>query len=232
MRLDKFLAHQLQLSRSIVHKELKAGVVIINDNVIKSGAYTLTERDIVYYRGNRMTLKSTKRYFMLHKPSGYICSTQDEDYPSFLNLIDEPMVHKLHAAGRLDVNTTGLVLVTDDGQWSHRITSPKHHYEKAYLVTLSAPITHQMIKQFAVGVQLKGERKLTKPARLIAGDEYHARVLLQEGRYHQIRRMFVAVGNHVEKLHRVCIGALCLDIDKGKYRALTEQEVALFLSPN
>lgn len=231
MRLDKFLSHQLGLSRANVNKELKRGRVISEDKIIKSGAYVLAEQQQVYYRGRRLVVNSSSRYIMLHKPLGYVCSTVNETYPSILNLVPEPNALKLHMAGRLDVNTSGLVLLTDDGQWSHRITTPKHHYQKEYWVTLSTPITEFMQQQFAEGILLKGENRVTKPAQLIANDAYHGRVLLYEGRYHQVRRMFAATGSYVERLQRVRIGKLCLDIGEGQYRALTEIEIDLF-NPN
>lgn len=228
MRLDKFLAHHLDISRNVVNKELKAGMVEIDGCTIKSGAYQLPKGVSVVYRGNKLDPIIGKRYFMLNKPAGYICAASDEAHPTVLYLIDEPMSHKLHAAGRLDKETTGMVLLTDDGQWSHRITSPKHHYEKEYHVTVSEPIAPKVIEKFAQGLLLKGERSLTRPATLIIQDDHHATVLLSEGCYHQVRRMFAAVGNHVVALHRQRIGELTIDLAEGEYRSLTDDEINYF----
>ncbi|WP_392565598.1 16S rRNA pseudouridine(516) synthase RsuA [Utexia brackfieldae] len=225
MRLDKFLAHHLGVSRSLINKELKAGLITVDDVVIKLGAHQLTLNEVVTYQGNVIEPIIEKRYFMLHKPAGYVCSTDDPDHATILYLIDEPMSEKLHAAGRLDLDTTGLVLLTDDGQWSHRITSPKHQCEKEYHVTVSAPLTIDLIEQFARGIALKNEPELTKPAKLVIVDDYHAHLTINEGRYHQVKRMFAAVGNHVESLHRQRIGSVELDIPEGEYRVLTESEV-------
>jgi 16S rRNA pseudouridine516 synthase len=182
----------------------------------------------VEYDGNPLTQQHGPRYFMLNKPEGYVCSTDDPDHPTVLYFLDEPVAHKLHAAGRLDIDTTGLVLMTDDGQWSHRITSPRHHCEKTYLVTLESPVSDDTAEHFAKGVQLHNEKDLTKPAVLEVITPTEVRLTISEGRYHQVKRMFAAVGNHVVGLHRERIGAIELDPDlaPGEYRPLTEEEIA------
>lgn len=227
MRLDKFLSQQLGISRSLVARELRAGLVTINDEVIKSGAYKIQPEDDVAYDGNTLVQLTGPRYFMLHKPPGYVCSTDDPINPTILYFIEEPVVEKLHAAGRLDMDTTGLVLLTDDGQWSHRITSPRHHCEKTYLVTLEHPVADDTAEKFTAGIQLNGEKTLTKPALLEPVDDNLVRLTISEGRYHQVKRMFAAVGNHVVALHRERIGDIILDseLEPGEYRALTEQEI-------
>ncbi len=227
MRLDKFLSQQLGISRALVARELRAQRVTVEGEVVKSGAFKLLPEHQVAFDGNALVQQSGPRYFMLNKPQGYVCSTEDPDHPTILYFIDEPVAHKLHAAGRLDIDTTGLVLLTDDGQWSHRITSPKHHCEKTYLVTLEQPLAEDTAQQFEQGVQLHGEKSLTKPARLEKLDDYQVRLTIGEGRYHQVKRMFAAVGNRVVELHRERIGAIALDdtLEPGEYRALTEEEV-------
>ena len=228
MRLDKFLAHHLGISRTIVNKELKAKKVTVDGEIIKSGAYQLSSEHIVEYDGYEITPVTNNRYFMLNKPQGYVCSTEDPDHPTILYFIDEPMPEKLHAAGRLDLDTTGLVLLTDDGKWSHRITSPKHHCEKIYLVTVERPLTADLIEIFNNGIQLKSEKSLTKPAKLNIIDDFHAELTISEGRYHQVKRMFAAVDNHVVALHRKQIGNIKVDIPEGEYRPLTQDEINSF----
>ncbi|WP_392552994.1 16S rRNA pseudouridine(516) synthase RsuA [Orbus wheelerorum] len=225
MRLDKFLSHHLGISRSLVNKELKASYVTVDDQVIKSGSYQIGADQVIKYQDTIIERVDSKRYFMLHKPQGYVCSTDDPDYPTIAYFIDEPMAEKLHAAGRLDLDTTGLVLLTDDGQWSHRITSPKHHCEKTYLVTVAEPLSSDLIDTFAKGILLKGEKELTRPAKLNIIDPLNASLTISEGRYHQVKRMFAAAGNHVVALHRQQIGAIDLDIAEGEYRPLTEAEI-------
>lgn len=228
MRLDKFLAHHLGVSRTIVNKELKAQKVTVNGDIVKSGAYHISPDQIVEYDGFEIVPITENRYFMLNKPQGYVCSTDDPDHPTILYFIDEPMVEKLHSAGRLDLDTTGLVLLTDDGKWSHRITSPKHHCEKVYQVTVEQPLTANLIDIFKQGIQLKSEKTLTEPAKLIIIDDYHAELTISEGRYHQVKRMFAAVNNHVTQLHRKQIGNIVLDIPEGEYRPLTQDEINSF----
>lgn len=228
MRLDKFLAHHLGVSRTIVNKELKAQKVTVNGDIVKSGAYHISPDQIVEYDGFEIVPITENRYFMLNKPQGYVCSTDDPDHPTILYFIDEPMAEKLHSAGRLDLDTTGLVLLTDDGKWSHRITSPKHHCEKVYQVTVEQPLTANLIDIFKQGIQLKSEKTLTEPAKLIIIDDYHAELTISEGRYHQVKRMFAAVNNHVTQLHRKQIGNIVLNIPEGEYRALTQDEINSF----
>ncbi|MEC5341912.1 16S rRNA pseudouridine(516) synthase RsuA [Brenneria populi] len=228
MRLDKFLSQQLAISRSLVARELRAQRVTVDGEVVKSGSFKLLPEHQVAFDGNPLVQQHGPRYFMLNKPQGYVCATEDPDHPTILYFMDVPVAHKLHAAGRLDIDTTGLVLLTDDGQWSHRITSPKHHCEKTYLVTLEQPLSDDTAERFAVGVQLNGEKQLTKPATLEKISENQVRLTISEGRYHQVKRMFAAVGNRVVGLHRERIGDISLDsgLQPGEYRALSSQEVA------
>jgi 16S rRNA pseudouridine516 synthase len=174
---------------------------------------------------------------MLHKVADTICSNVDEGYPSVLNFLDVDKAFDLHIAGRLDADTTGLVLITDDGRWSHNVISPKKECQKVYRVWLRTPITVEksvaLIEQFSQGIQLQGESSLTKPAilTLVTDTDVDNEVLLTitEGRYHQVKRMFAAVGNRVIGLHREQIGALKLaDLAPGEWRNLTEDEVTLF----
>ncbi len=228
MRLDKFIAQQLGVSRAISGREIRASRVTVDGNIVRDTAFKLQPEHHVEYEGNALVQQTGPRYFMLHKPDGYVCSTDDPDHPTVLYFLDEPVAHKLHAAGRLDIDTTGLVLMTDDGQWSHRITSPRHHCEKTYLVTLESPVSEETAVQFAHGIQLHNEKGLTKPAELEVITPTQVRLTISEGRYHQVKRMFAAVGNHVVALHRERIGAIALDEDlaPGEYRPLTEDEIA------
>lgn len=227
MRLDKFLSQQLEISRNLVSRELRAGLVTIDGEIVKSGSTKITPEQEVAYDGNVLTQILGPRYFMLNKPVGYVCSTDDPINPTIVYFIEEPLAHKLHAAGRLDIDTTGLVLLTDNGQWSHRITAPKHHCEKTYLVTLEEPIADDVALKFEKGVQLNGEKDLTKPAKLEIITPTEVKLTISEGKYHQVKRMFAAVGNHVSALHRESIGEITLDesLGEGEYRPLTEEEI-------
>ncbi|AEX51264.1 16S rRNA pseudouridine(516) synthase RsuA [Rahnella aquatilis] len=228
MRLDKFLSQQLGVSRALVLRELRNKRVTVDGEIVKTGSMKISPEQRVEFDGNVLDQITGPRYFMLNKPQGYVCSTDDPDHPTVLYFLEEPVAYKLHAAGRLDIDTTGLVLMTDDGQWSHRITSPRHHCEKTYLVTLEHPLADDTAAQFEAGVQLHNEDSLTKPAQLEKIEDCLVRLTLSEGRYHQVKRMFAAVGNRVIALHRERIGEIVMDedLEPGQYRPLTEQEVA------
>lgn len=227
MRLDKFLSQQLGISRALVIRELRAKRVKVDGEIIKQGSFILLPQHEVRFDDDILQQIIGPRYFMLYKPQGYVCSTEDPDHPTVLYFMDEPVPDKLHAAGRLDIDTTGLVLMTDDGQWSHRITSPKHHCEKTYRVTLAAALADGTAARFAEGVMLNGEKLPTHPASLEVLTEQDVRVTISEGRYHQVKRMFAATGNHVVALHRERVGAIVLDaqLQPGEYRPLTRQEI-------
>lgn len=230
MRLDKFIAENTGLTRSQAGKILKSGVVTVNGKVEKSGACKISPEDQICYEDEPLAWLDEGQYFMLYKPQGYVCSHDDGDYPTVFQFFDYPLMSKLHCAGRLDVDTTGLVLLTDDGQWSHRITSPKHHCEKTYLVTLADPVEDFYAEKLAEGILLRGEREATLPATLEILDDYNVNLTISEGRYHQVKRMFAALGNKVVALHRWRIGDVVLDenLNEGEFRPLTEDEVKNF----
>ncbi|VEI77906.1 Ribosomal small subunit pseudouridine synthase A [Mannheimia haemolytica] len=230
MRLDKFIAENTGLTRSQAAKVLKSGMVMVNGNIEKSGAAKISQEDEIYYEDQKLEWVEEGQYFMLYKPQGYICSHDDGEYPTVFQFFDYPLMTKLHTAGRLDVDTTGLVLLTDDGKWSHRITSPKHHCEKTYLVTLADPVEDFYAQQLAEGILLRGEKEPTLPAQLEILDDYNVNLTISEGRYHQVKRMFAALGNKVEALHRWRIGDVVLDetLEEGEFRPLTSEEIASF----
>lgn len=226
MRLDKYVSHVSDLSRKEVKRLLRAGYITVDGETIKDPSTYISETMEVCVDGEPLEAPRP-RYFMLHKPQGYVCVTKDRDHPTILELIDEPNKDKLQIAGRLDIDTTGLVLITDDGKWNHAITSPKRECKKTYYVTLASDIQSDTGKQFATGVKLDGELKPTLPAELEVLFSNEARLTISEGKYHQVKRMFAAVGNKVEELHREQVGAIVLDpdLEPGEYRELTADEV-------
>lgn len=226
MRLDKYVSHVSDLSRKEVKRLLRAGYITVDGETIKDPSTYISETMEVCVDGEPLEAPRP-RYFMLHKPQGYVCVTKDRDHPTILELIDEPNKDKLQIAGRLDIDTTGLVLITDDGKWNHAITSPKRECKKTYYVTLASDIKSDTGKQFATGVKLDGELKPTLPAELEVLFSNEARLTISEGKYHQVKRMFAAVGNKVEELHREQVGAIVLDpdLEPGEYRELTADEV-------
>ena len=226
MRLDKFICDCTGLTRSQAGKSIRQGLVSINGEPVKQAARQVSVTDQVELDGEPLQLIGP-RYIMLHKPAGYVCANDDPEHPIVFTLLDEPLVERLHTVGRLDLDTTGLLLLTDDGQWSHRLSSPKHHVAKTYRVWTADPIPAEAIAQFAAGVMLRGEKEPTKPAQLAGGATHEALLTIHEGRYHQVKRMFAAIGNKVERLHRERIGALQLptELAEGEYRALTHDEL-------
>ncbi|WKE63962.1 16S rRNA pseudouridine(516) synthase RsuA [Gallaecimonas kandeliae] len=227
MRLDKFIADNSDYSRAQVKRLMHKELVSVNGEVVKDPGFKVTEQDQVLLDGEPMRSLGS-RYLMLHKPKGYVCSTDDPEHASVLLLLDDRERFGLHMAGRLDLDTTGLVLLTDDGQWSHRVTSPKHQCQKRYRVWLDEPLVADAEARFLEGVQLRGERHLTKPAQLERISDTEVLLTISEGKYHQVKRMFAALDNKVVDLHREAVGALELDPDlaEGEYRPLTPEEVA------
>lgn len=230
MRLDKFLCDCSDLTRSQAGKLIRQGEVMVDGVLVKQPAFHINEQSLVEFDGVTLQMGQRNRYFMLHKPEGYVCSNEDPDHPTVFFLMDEPAMGKLHVVGRLDLDTTGLVLVTDDGQWSHRITSPRHECAKTYHVQLADPVSEDAISLFADGVFLRNEDDKTRPAELEILGEREARLTIHEGKYHQVKRMFATIGNKVVGLHRERIGGLVLDDDlaEGEYRELTPEEIAQF----
>jgi 16S rRNA pseudouridine516 synthase len=229
MRLDKFVCDCTGLTRSQAGKLIRQGEVSINGVMCKQPAQQLKETDQVLLDDERLELTGP-RYILLHKPAGYVCSTDDPDHNTVFTLLDEPALEKLHTVGRLDLDTTGLLLITDDGQWSHKISSPRHHCAKTYRAWLADPIDSSAIALFAQGVMLRGEAQPTKPAQLQIVSPTECLLTIHEGRYHQVKRMFAALGNKVVRLHREQVGPLTLDADlaEGEYRFLQPDEVAAF----
>lgn len=227
MRLDKFIAHATPCSRGDARQLLRAGRVAVDGQPVRDPALALAPDARVTLDGEALRLAGP-RHYMLNKPAGVVCATTDGQHRTVMDLLRGVDTAELHVAGRLDADTTGLVLVTDDGQWSHRIKAPGRH-EKRYRVRTARPIAPDTAARFAAGLLLRGEEdRPTRPARLTLLAPCEALVWLQEGRYHQVRRMFAAVGNHVEALHREAVAGIELDpaLAPGEWRPLTPAEIA------
>lgn len=227
LRLDRFLSHATGLSRAQVRKLLKAGAVSMDGSPCSDATRSVSAQSRITLDGQLLEWPRA-RYLMLHKPAGYVCAADDASHPPVTQLIDTPWAVGLHSAGRLDVDTTGLLLLTNDGTWSHRLTSPRSRCSKTYLVGLKHPLAADTAQRFAAGLQLHGDDKPTLPAQLELLGSHQARVTLHEGRYHQVKRMFAACSNRVETLHRERIGAIVLDaaLAPGQWRELSADEIA------
>lgn len=230
IRLDKFLCETVGVTRREAAIMLHEKRVTVDDVIVKKAALKINEDARVTFDGAILHLTLGPRYFMMNKAPGYVCSHEDTHNPTVFVLLDEIGAEKMHIAGRLDCDTTGLLLFTDDGKWSHRVTSPKHKCDKIYRVCLSDPISESTITAFSQGMQLRGEKQETRPAQMTIINEKEVLLSIHEGKYHQVKRMFAAVGNNVIALHRESVGALVLDptLLRGEYRPLNENEIKLF----
>lgn len=227
MRLDKYLCESTDLTRSQARKVLTAGEITVNGNVVLKGTHVVNENDTVCWDGEEIAPVGL-RYLMLNKPVGYECSLKNSEHPPVLSLIDIEKKERLHTVGRLDVETTGLLLITDDGQWTHKIISPRQRCDKVYLATFTGSLPDDAEARLEAGIALDGEEKPTLPASLERVNAQQARLTIQEGKYHQVRRMFAALGCHVTALHREQIGMLKLDddLEPGESRFLKPHEIA------
>ena len=234
-RLDKFLASAGLGTRSQVKDHLKKGRIRVNGQVIKDGSLKVDpERDAVMFDQKSIT-GFTEAYYMLHKPAGFITASRDDRTPVVLDLFPEELRRGLIPVGRLDIDTEGLLLLTTDGTLCHRLISPRHHAVKVYEAIVSGSLSADAAECFREGLDI-GDDKKTLPAQLSVlgsvpgenGEECAlVRIALQEGRYHQVKRMIHAVGGHVIYLKRISMGGDGLDpeLEKGKYRKLTADEI-------
>lgn len=225
MRLDQFIATSTELSRKDAKRAISRGEVTVNEQICKGANTRLAGHERVALSGTLLTLPG-ERYLMMNKPAGVVSATTDSDHPTVLDLLPSDITRNLHIAGRLDADTTGLLLLTTDGKWSHRVTSPRTDCPKTYRVTLSEPLTDAAAKQLERGVELHNDPKPTRPAGVKVLEERIIELTISEGRYHQVKRMLAAVGNHVDALHRLRIGKVELDtaLGPGEYRELTPEE--------
>ena len=234
MRLDKFLSKATELSRKDCKKILHAGEVTVNGEVVKDSSLHIDEvDDDIEWAGEPLSVAMGNRYLLLYKPEGFECTLKPKEWPIVTDLIDVPQLASLRIAGRLDVDTTGALLLSDDGGFLHRVTSPKHHVAKVYELTLADPMTEAQqafaIQELAKGIMLEDEYDKTKPAELSFSDATHAKLVLTEGKYHQVKRMMGYFGNKVIELHRARIGNITLaGLEKGESRFLTAEEIDQF----
>ena len=225
-RLDKVIAEQTEYSRKDVKKLVQSKKVTINGEVVlKTDIKVDINNDSICIDRNEISYQKNV-YLILNKPMGYISATEDRTQKTVLDLIDSKYNHReMFPAGRLDKDTTGMMIITDDGVFAHNILSPKKHIRKIYEVTIDIPVTSDMEKGFKEGIDLNDGK--CKTAILEKIGEYEARVTLTEGRYHQIKRMFGCFGAKVTKLHRICMGNLYLpkDLKEGESRELIGEEL-------
>lgn len=243
MRLDKFLSEMMPGSRSQVKALIRSGQVSVNGSIVKSPEQKVDEtKDLIRVQGEELTYRKYV-YYMLNKPAGVVSATRDNVSRTVLELLkDTDRRLDLFPVGRLDKDTEGLLLLTNDGELAHRLLSPKKHVDKTYHVTAAQPMSAQDLRRLEEGVDI-GEERLTRPAtvRTFPAKEENAGIevmegrlpeneillTIQEGKFHQVKRMLSAVGNSVTALKRVSFAGLLLDpsLQPGEYRELTMQEV-------
>lgn len=226
VRLDQFIATSTELSRKDAKRAIGSGRVQVDGKPCKAANTKISDAVTVTLDGEACALPG-ERYLMLNKPAGVVSATRDSDHPTALDLLPRDLAIDLHIAGRLDADTTGLLLLTTDGQWSHRVTSPRVDCPKSYLVTLSEPLTAAAVQELEQGVLLRNDPAPTRPARVQLLEDRLIELTITEGRYHQVKRMLAAVGNHVQALHRRGIGAIRLDpaLGPGEFRELSVEEI-------
>ena len=222
MRLDKYLAEMGVGTRQEVKKQIRQGKVTVNGTVVKAADTKIDETCDEVTIGGRNISYVSYEYYMLNKPGGVVSATEDRRDTTVIDLIKDKKRKDLFPVGRLDKDTEGLLLITNDGDLAHRLLAPKKHVDKVYYAKIDGMVTEEDVKRFAEG--------MTRPAKLDimkSAEESEIRLTIHEGKFHQVKRMFLAVGKEVTYLKRERMGPLCLDenLKPGEYRLLTEEEI-------
>lgn len=231
MRLDKYLAEMGVGTRQEVKKQIRQGKAAVNGTVVKAADTKIDETcDEVTISGRNISYVSYE-YYMLNKPGGVVSATEDRRDTTVIDLIKDKKRKDLFPVGRLDKDTEGLLLITNDGDLAHRLLAPKKHVDKVYYAKIDGMVTEEDVKRFAEGIDIGAEEEeMTRPAKLDimkSAEESEIRLTIHEGKFHQVKRMFLAVGKEVTYLKRERMGPLCLDenLKPGEYRLLTEEEI-------
>lgn len=232
-RIDRYISKQCSINRRDIKLMLAQGRIVINGHVVREITTIVEEFDHVVLDGKILQDK-TAVYIMMNKPIGVVSATKDELHKTVIDLLPDTVMNSgfkaedLHIVGRLDLNTSGLLLLTNDSRWSRRLMSPKEKVEKVYQVTVQNELTEEYIDAFAEGMYFCFENITTQPAQLTILSPHLAEVVLTEGKYHQIKRMFGRFRNPVVALHRSQVGGLSLDnnLSAGQCRLLTSDEVS------
>ena len=229
MRLDKLLAHCGFGTRKEVKEIIKKGFVSVNDHVVKTDKTQVSpDKDEIKVDGEIVTYED-KVYYMLNKPDGYVSATTDNLYPAVVSLIDDYYRDDLFPVGRLDVDTEGLLLLTNDGHLAHQLLSPKKHCPKVYYAHIEGIVDESDIVAFQEGIEI--EDYVTQPSELqilnVDNGMSEVEVTIYEGKFHQVKRMFLSRGKQVQYLKRVQMKDLKLDenLELGEYRRLTDEEI-------
>lgn len=230
IRLDKFLADMGCGTRSELKKDIRKGLASVDGAVVRDAGTLLTGTEAVCYKGETVRYEKVV-YYMLNKPAGVVSATEDKRQKTVLDLITDGRKKDIFPVGRLDLDTEGLLLLTNDGELAHRLLSPAHHVDKTYYARVTGRLTDEDVRAFAEGIVLSRDFT-TLPAELEiidSGAVSEAFVTIREGKFHQVKRMFLNRGCEVTYLKRLSMGPLVLDstLDPGEYRRLTKEEIKL-----
>lgn len=232
-RLDKVLSKALNVSRNDARALIKKGGVTVNNQPVKDISFKVDENgDEIFCCGQKASY-SKFVYIMMNKPKGVISASDGEKEKTVVDILPQEMKRKnLFPAGRLDKDTTGFVLITDDGDFAHKILSPKNHITKTYIARLDKPFDDSVIFAFEQGVELKDKKCLAASLAPLNAEKTLAEVVIKQGMYHQVKRMFLKFGITVTELKRVKMGKLCLDesLEEGQCRYMTADEIRLVQS--
>lgn len=232
IRLDKFLSSQLNISRSDAKKLIKKNSVTVNGTAVKNADYSFDPHNNSVGVAGKVIEYNKYVYIMLNKPKGVVSATTDTEEKTVIDILPDSFIRSgLFPAGRLDKNTTGFVLITDDGDFAHRILSPAHHVKKTYIAETESELSDEDKEVFLKGMKIGNE--IFKPAEIrytgknLRNDLFSYEIKIVEGRYHQIKRMFSFVGHPVIELRRIMIGNLVLDptLELGQARYITDKEL-------
>ena len=226
IRLDKFLCDMDFGTRSEVKAIIKKGLVTVNESICKVPEYKIDPHNDTIVCQGKLCEYETFHYYMLHKPAGFITATTDDTAPTVMELLGDSNRKDLFPVGRLDKDTEGLLLITNNGALAHKLLSPKKHVPKTYLVKIPESLSMCQIEALEQGLDI-GDDKLTLPAKLEVVDDTTIHLTITEGRFHQVKRMLLAVGSEVLYLKRLTFGPLILDenLPKGAYRKLNKEEI-------
>ncbi|MBS5365061.1 MAG: pseudouridine synthase [Butyribacter sp.] len=232
IRLDKFLSEMSGWTRSEVKKIVRTGSVTVDGNEVKKPETKIDEKLSIVSVDGRQIKYNKYEYYMLNKPKGFVSATTDREYKTVVDIISSSEKKDLFPVGRLDIDTEGLLLITNDGELAHRLLAPKNHVEKTYYVEVSGILDDVDVDAVEKGLDI-GEEKNTIPAKMeilktdIQNNISSCYLTIHEGKFHQVKRMMKKLGKTVTYLKRVSMGSLILDskLKKGNYRKLTEQEI-------
>lgn len=227
MKLSRILSNQNRISRRQANLLLASGRVQVDGKAVRDGAYEASRFQQVCVDQTIVQAAEPAYYLMMHKPAGYLSATSDQQHPTVMELVAPELRPHLHIGGRLDRASTGLLILSNNGSWSRALTAPENKLPKTYRVTTAYPLSPDTADRFSEGIWFDYEQLRTSPAQLEQISATEVRLTIYEGRYHQVKRMFHAVGNRVTSLHREVMGPLKLDarLKPGHYRPLSETEI-------